>query len=385
MSRVVPVFRAFAFLLIVITAAGAARAAEGVASPADTARFLAGMQPAGGTPLAKLAEEAGWRQHARFFDAAWARLDSQQLVKIRAWTGKQLTAPQPVLFYMFSGPDFLYADAFFPKADTYVLSGLEPVGNVPDLTKLSRGSLGGELGGLRASLNTVLNYSFFITENMKRQLRAGKVNGTLPILYVFLARSGKTVEEVSFVALDGEGAVHAADEAGLKNPAKGVKIVFSGSDGKKRTLYYFSTDLSDSGIKNNGGFLKFCDKLGKGDAFIKSASFLLHSGGFSTVRDFLLQHSAALLQDDSGVPVTYFKAAEWDLQPFGKYLGPIAVFPGRYQAKLAQLFRKAPAIDFGVGYRWRPRESNLLLAVKKAPTAEQAQQPAGSVQQQVKK
>ena len=28
------------------------------------------------------------------------------------------------------------------------------------------------------------------------------------------------------------------------------------------------------------------------------------------------------------------------------------------------MFRDAAPIDFGIGYRWRPHESNLLLAVK---------------------
>ena len=31
---------------------------------------------------------------------------------------------------------------------------------------------------------------------------------------------------------------------------------------------------------------------------------------------------------------------------------------------LQELFRKAPPIDFGYGYRWRRNESNLLLAVR---------------------
>ena len=35
------------------------------------------------------------------------------------------------MFYMFSGPDFLYADAFYSKATTYVLSALDP-GPVPE-------------------------------------------------------------------------------------------------------------------------------------------------------------------------------------------------------------------------------------------------------------
>ena len=39
------------------------------------------------------------------------------------------------MLYMFSGPDFLYATSFFPSASTYVLAGLEPVGDVPPLTE----------------------------------------------------------------------------------------------------------------------------------------------------------------------------------------------------------------------------------------------------------
>ena len=37
---------------------------------------------------------------------------------------------------------------------------------------------------------------------MKTELHVGPVYGTLPILYVFLARTGKTIEDVSFVGLD---------------------------------------------------------------------------------------------------------------------------------------------------------------------------------------
>lgn len=47
--------------------------------------------------------------------------------------------------YMFSGPDFLYATSFFPNASTYVLAGLEPVGEIPDLTGPSPWAINGEL------------------------------------------------------------------------------------------------------------------------------------------------------------------------------------------------------------------------------------------------
>ncbi len=215
---------------------------------------------------------------------------------------------------------------------------------------------------------------------MKADLHVGRVNGTLPILYVFLARSGKTVREVSLVRIDEQGAVQPEDNS-RNSAARGVKIVFADSeDGEARTLYYFSTNLADDGVKNSN-FLKFLGSLGPGDSLIKSASYLLHSGGFAKVRDFLVTNSAAMVQDDSGVPLHYYDTKKWDLQPYGRYLGPIGVFPGRYQPAYAALFRNSRPIDFGIGYRWRPNESNLLLALKKPEAvAEISAQPAAEGQ-----
>jgi hypothetical protein len=50
--------------------------------------------------------------------------------------------------------------------------------------------------------------------------------------------------------------------------------------------------------------------------------------------------------------------------PFGHYPGPIATFGSKYQPKYAVFFRNSRPMDFGIGYRWRSHESNLLLAVK---------------------
>jgi hypothetical protein len=267
------------------------------------------------------------------------------------------------MFYMFSGPDFLYADAFYPKATTYVLSALEPPGQVPDLTKLPRGAMAAALYNVEHSLGSILSFSFFITKQMKTDLRAGQISGTLPILYVFLARSGKTIRGVTPVALDAEGNVKTGNEVLGSNAPRGARITFAGADGAEKTLYYFSTDLSNGGVKSSG-FLKFCSTLAPGNSLIKSASYLLHSGNFTTVRDYILANSATIIQDDSGVPLHYYSAKQWRLFPFGRYLGPIGEFPGRFQESYAELFRRAEPINFGIGYRWRTNESNLLLAVR---------------------
>jgi hypothetical protein len=266
------------------------------------------------------------------------------------------------MFYMFSGPDFLYADAFYPKATTYVLAALEPPGSVPDLTKLARGGIGAALYNVEHSMGSILNFSFFITKQMKVDLHAGQISGTLPVLYVFLARSGKTLKSVAPVTVDDQGVVHPAGE-GPASAVRGARIMFAGADGIEKTLYYFSTDLSNPGVKASG-FLKFCATLAPGNSLIKSASYLLHSGNFTTTRDFLLANSSTIIQDDSGIPLTHYSTKKWRFFPFGRYAGPINEFAGRYQESYAELFRRAQPIDFGIGYRWRTHESNLLLSVR---------------------
>jgi hypothetical protein len=357
-----------------LLAASASAGAANIVTPDDTARFLAGMAPSADSPLTPLTNDPSWRRHAKFLDNAFEQLEQRQLSKIRAWAAVNLAAPRPTMFYMFSGPDFLYADAFHSRATTYVLSALEPVGSVPDLERLPRGGIGAALHNVERSLDSILSFSFFITKQMKTDLHGGQLSGTLPILYVLLARSGKTIRDVSAIALDDKGAAYFGNEKPGPNATRGVRIIFAGDDGAEKTLYYFSTDLSNSGVRVSG-FLKFCAALAPGNSLIKSASYLLYSGNFSAVRNFLLANSATIIQDDSGIPLAYYSSKRWRLFPFGRYAGPIDEFPGRYQKEYAELFRRSQPMDFGIGYRWRPHESNLLLAVKLPSDGPAAEEP----------
>lgn len=338
--------------------------------PNDMARFLAGLPPSAGSPAADAARHGAWKRHAEAMDSAWAAIEKRQLSKIRPWAASELANPSPVLYYMFSGPDFLYADAFFPSATTYVMAALESSGPLPTLDRRRSDSQGYAFAQLRSSLNSILNYSFFRTREMRTTLGENTFSGTLPILYIFLARTGKHIDEVTFHDINEDGTLVAPGEGRPRGAANLVKIQFTSSDLKKRTLYYVQTDLSNGGWRKSG-FKAFSDTLEHGDALIKSASYLLHSGAFSDVREYIQSRSKRLLQDDSGIPVTYFKTDEWTLRPYGRYLGPIALFPSNYQSRLADLFRKEkpPRIDFGIGYRFRANESNILVVDKMAVRA----------------
>lgn len=355
-------------LLIITLAAVAATAfAQETATPNDTARFLAGV-PVRDTPLEALSRNHAWVEHATEFDKAWQQLDARQLSKIRTW-GPEFLAnaynDRGPMFYFFSGPDILYAHAFYPNASTYVLAGLEPVGTPPDVLHLPSSTLGAALANLRKSLNSVLSFSFFITKDMKTDLRQNQLSGTLPVLYVFLSRAGCRIDSVDLVWLDSTGALSTS-----KTSTAGARIVFFGPGGAKQTLYYFSTDLSNEGIKSQPGFIKFCDQLGSGRSLVKAASYLMHLGSFTTARDFLLTHSSTLVQDDSGIPIKNFDTNTWGLRYFGRYPGPIALFKQHYQPDLAAIYQRSnpPPMPFGFGYRWHPSESSLILATpRRAP------------------
>ncbi len=329
--------------------------------PDDQARFLAGLSVQG-TPLASLSLDNAWLRHANELDKGWLDLEKRQLAKIREWIPQAIgndTSTREPLFYFFSGPDFLYANTFFPNASTYVFCGLEPVGTPPDVTKLPTSALAPSLGNLRKSLNAVMSFSFFLTKEMKNDLRATQLTGTLPVIYVFMARLNCRVQSVELMDLDSEG-----NTISKTQDAQGVKITFARADGKPQTLFYFSTDLSNSGIKTKPGFIKFCDKLGTGNSFVKAASYLMHNGEFSTARDFLLTHSKTIIQDDSGIPYKDFQQENWYVACLGHYPGPIDMFKSRYQRDLAGVFNslKPPSLTFSFGYRWHSNESSIMIA-----------------------
>ena len=129
-------------LLFCLIASVAAPAFGQRATLDDTAKFLAGI-PVGG-PLATLTHDPAWQDHARSLDSAWVKKDFYQIRPIRAWM--LANAPEPYAstnpcYYMFGGPDFLYANLFFPESKTYILAGLEPVGQVPDITRMDPATL----------------------------------------------------------------------------------------------------------------------------------------------------------------------------------------------------------------------------------------------------
>ena len=335
------------FILTIIAVGAVAGVVQGAATLDESAKFLAGIPVQG--PLEPLTRDPGWQSHATTMDEAWRRKEILQLAPIRAWM--DLNAAQHyystnTMYYMFGGPDFLYARAFFPNAKTYILAGLEPVGQVPDLTAIPPEMLDAEMSALRASMKTVLQTHYFITKDMRTALSRSGMGGTLPILYVFLARLGCTVLDTTYVS----------------DPAEGVRITFT-DGGPPQTLYYFKTDLS----AKKSPFLRWCAERKPGSSLLKAASYLMHTSGFEGVRDFLLQNSNVIIQDDSGIPLRAFPKG-WKVEFFGRFVPHEEMF-GKYdQPDLAAIYAKdppPPELGFAFGYHWQKDRGILMLATRR--------------------
>ena len=221
-------------------------------------------------------------------------------------------------------------------------------------------------GCVQKALTPLLQATFFRTLEMQSDTLQ---DGILTILATLIAGTGHRILAVSTLALSKEGRVTERGKTDPPATAAGARIDFvPEGETETRTLYYFRTDLSDKGLAKQGGLLAFADTLPSKVSFAKAAAYLMHGQDFSTIRNYLLTHTQAVLQDDTGVPLRYFDHAVWDVHFFGHYTQPIAMFMNHRQKDLAAAFEKGDNVsplEFHVGYG-TSLASNMLLAVRRS-------------------
>jgi hypothetical protein len=354
------------------TATPAAPATGG--SPADDqARFLAGLQVPATSPLAALEATAQWKAHARAMDQGWARF-SHRLETMDAWAKDEL-APRihgdARLLYLFGGPDAVTPLRLFPDAPAYLLAGLEPVGRVPAPETLAPAARARALSGLLEALRSVIPASFFRTNEMGEDLHGDAIDGVQPILYLFIARCGGTLLAAERLELDAAtGAERVLADGERRGPGvPAVRVRFQRDGHAPQEMTYVRVDLSDEALEKTPGFLAYARAFAPANAFLKAASFILHDNRFSKARALLVEASATVLQDDSGLPLRAFGKDGWDFVPYGTYLTPKPPFQRDYQPGLQKLFGAARPLPFMIGYRKGAKESNLLLALKQTVAA----------------
>lgn len=332
------------------------------------ARLIAGLLPEAGTEAAEVTGTPAWKTFSANLNSRFGKLDSTRLMTMRNWRNKELAATlsgEDVLFYPFSGPDFLNASQFFPDASTYYLFALEAPGSLPLPAELKKDTAGNYFSSIEKSLWSILNFSFFRTNSMKVDLNASDLNGAVHLLVLFAERMGYEVYEVQAVSIDSIGQI----SEGQAGTVPGMRIRCLSPDKKQnKTIVYFSADISDSGILGKKGLRLFLENLPDNrNTYLKSASYLLHGGNFSWMRAHILRKSHHVLQDDSGIPLRYVDST-WQKTFYGSYDAPISLFKNKYQEQLRAIYDAGGSnvrpLPFGIGYDYRLNESNLMLFSK---------------------
>lgn len=320
-------------------------------TPREQAEFLAGLPLPPQSPLGTAQQQDAYKQHQKELADKWAFCRKARYEAMQKWGEENLSkvkGNKDVVRYLFGGPDFLNAYAFFPNARVMVLGGLEPVGEVPPPENLKGGTLSQSLASLRQALRTSLYCGYFITSEMGGQLHQGCFRGVLPVLYTELALTGNTVDSVNFEQPFG---------------APGVRITYHRPGHSEQTLYYFQSNLANG--EQCRRFLSWLGTLGEGATYLKAASYLLHGSEFSQVRDFLLGTSSVVVEDDSGIPYRHFAQGGWNIRLFGEYASPLPIFSGYAQRDFREAYKTsayAGPIAFGAGYHVVPAHANILLA-----------------------
>lgn len=317
-------------------------------SESDAARFLAGMNGGGSPRLAGLRQTPQWKAHQQRMNQLFNYYHNGHLPPIRSWRSETGATSPGVLFYPFGGPDFLFADAYFPGASNLVLVGLEGASQMPDLNSLSDAEIFTGLNGIATSINTVLGAGYFVTKEMRTDLESTRFRGALPLMLVFIARTGHGISSV-----EPSGAIGAPGFL-VRCPGKSV--------------YYFQKDLSNGGVGSDKRLGNFVSSLGTPVTFVKSASYLMHNSGFSAIRNEVMSRSQVIVQDPSGIPFSYLKNGGWDISLYGNYTAPLDVFASNHQPDLVEAYRSGAypvkPVSFGFGYLRSPSTTSIIVARK---------------------
>jgi hypothetical protein len=345
--------------------------------PKDTvldnmARFIGGLSQLDSNSYTLLQQDKYWTDYQKSMDESWAKMDQSRLSKIKQWQDSVFSAthdPSLPLFYPFSGPDFLHAFYLYPHASEYILAALEPVTEIPPLDTLSVTDRDKFLDSLGNSLRDIFQKSYFITTHMKKDLKI--IKGVLPPLYFFMQRSGFELISREFITLDTEGIPVPVDFNKLhwqKTP--GVKFVIRHRESQTvKTVYYFSISISNQGLKERPEFQHFIQQRAPFNTFVKSASYLMHLSTFADIRQLILEQSASIFQDDTGLPYRFVKNdTSWQVSLYGEYTKPVKDFgEEKFQKDLDSAYRNSTRskLPFSLGYHWGSNKQNYQLLKKK--------------------
>ncbi|MBR1734758.1 MAG: hypothetical protein IJ730_04845, partial [Alphaproteobacteria bacterium] len=194
------------------------------------------------------------------------------------------------------------------------------------------------------------------------------LRGTLYLILLELAKLDFEINNVEDLSIDETGR-EVTRSPGMLDCVK-ITCTKRGEN-NPRNVYYVRADLNNDNklLINLFNFMK----KQPFQTYFKSASYAIWDRTLSKIREFILNNSQFILQDDTGVPFVNFNNKKWTKYAFGTYTEPNLpnLFRKYKQPQMADYFEKhqKASIPFKMGYGFYNARPNLLLAIpKNAPS-----------------
>lgn len=342
----------------------------------DVARYLAGLPVDEKSVLHARTLEPHYREHARFMNGLWERIQKETVDLIRPWRDKNVPSGGSTAFYPLSGADFINLYCLYPDARNYIMIAMERPGDAALLADHASRRLTDGLLPIQRSIYLYGVNNYFQSKVMMREMNNTLLPGTAPVLLIFMARLGLTITGVENICIGDTGTIVPLPPSGQKDAGAAVKrvtgtrITFRKS-GERRTseLVYLCMKIEPGSVDEKLPEGRFFNRLKGLSTMLKSAVYILHYKTYEPVRDFILTRSDTIVEDDSGIPYSSF-TGRWKIKLYGVYRPYMALGGCRpvMQDDLKKSYKEESyplPFNFGYGILHGAGQSNLMVARKR--------------------
>ncbi len=343
----------------------------------EVAELLAGLNLNEKNRFKDIQNYPKYKLYQKKIDKYWKVEEKNYLNVIHPWREINIpdTEKNSTILYPLSGADFINLYNFNPRAQKYIMIGLQKPGHISDPLTLKKEEFTSVLPNLESLVYELSYMNYYTSKRLERDSKNIHISGVLPVIMIFMKRLGFTIVECKQVSLEENGEVLEKDtqEFSREELIPGIKISFyRGGDEVLRDLYFFKIFLNKNSATNSTPEGKYFLRENRFNLILKSAEYILHTNEYEEFIKAILSKTDRIIEDESGIPLRYFDPSLWDAKVFGKYIGriPLKKTPSvPYQRDLAKLFEEQkPSVlpfNFGYGVLRGKSKSNLIFLKRK--------------------
>lgn len=291
--------------------------------------------------------------------------------------------------YPFGGGDLLSALTTYANATEVTTLSLEHAGDPRRIRTADAVRLETDLLRLRRGISGLLALSDSTSETLM-QLQRGDLPGQLSFFLIGLAIHRQEPVSLRFFRLREDGALEHLSEpdiAALEGRTAGklnqvwkspdfseafsnAELTFRPRAGEPLRVHrHIAANLANDPLARDPRVLRYLEKQGRVVALTKAASFILWSGGFSKIRNYLLSHMEFMISDATGIPPEYARKAGFVQETYGSFSGPFLDANMRHAEDFCTMWEQQPKrpLPFRYGYTDILRANHLLVTRRPAP------------------